>query len=217
MLPCVLYVQWRGNQRRDRSLHTGSVSGCLSVFWWIAGYYNMLISGAFESMSAIPKPLLFIIMAVSGIGPLWYIQLLWVFSLLLLFIRKIEKNRLYALCEQANLPVLLCLTPVIWGAAQILNSLVIVVPFRHLRRGILSGIFYRFPRCGYGKAGKMVASPFYDVFGVRYWLCVRLLGRALCRASGTGHHPVQRLCLDYHTGGSLGYESSCLCRSTYPL
>ena len=99
----------------------------LFVFWWIAGYYNMMIVGAYESMSAVPGPILFIIMAVSGTGPLWYIQLLWVFSVLLILIRKIEKDRLYGLCEKANFPVLLCLTLVIWGAAQILNTPIIVV------------------------------------------------------------------------------------------
>lgn len=87
----------------------------LFVFWWIVGYYNTMIAGAYESMSAVPGPILFVIMAVSGTGPLWYIQLLWVFSVLLLLIRKIEKDRLYGLCEKANLPVLLCMTPVIWG------------------------------------------------------------------------------------------------------
>lgn len=99
----------------------------LFVFWWIAGYYNMMIVGAYESMSAVPGPILFIIMAVSGTGPLWYIQLLWVFSVLLILIRKIEKDRLYGVCEKANFPVLLCLTLIIWGAAQILNTPIIVV------------------------------------------------------------------------------------------
>ena len=99
----------------------------LFVFWWILGYYNMAIVGAFENMSAVPGPILFLIMAVSGTGTLWYIQLLWVFSMLLLIIRKVEKDRLYGLCEKANLHVLLCLTPVIWGASRILNTPVIVV------------------------------------------------------------------------------------------
>ena len=31
----------------------------LFVFWWILGYYNMMIGGAFENMSAVPKPLLY--------------------------------------------------------------------------------------------------------------------------------------------------------------
>ena len=99
----------------------------LFAFFWIAGYYNMRIGGAFESMSAVPGPVLFVIMAFSGIGPLWYIQLLWVFSVLLLVVRRVGKDRLYRLCEKANLPILLCLTPVIWGAAQLLNTPVIVV------------------------------------------------------------------------------------------
>ncbi|MGM9548453.1 MAG: acyltransferase family protein [Faecousia sp.] len=114
----------------------------LFVFWWIAGYFNMAIGGAFENMSAVPGPVLYVIMAFSGIGPMWYIQLLWVFSLFLLFLRKIEKDRLYGLCEKANLPVLLCLTPVIWGAAQILNTPVIVVyRFGIYGTGFLLGYF----------------------------------------------------------------------------
>ena len=111
---------------RTTKLFVPSTIG-LFVFWWILGYYNMMIGGAFENMSAVPKPLLYIIMVVSGIGALWYIQLLWVVSMFLLFIRKIEKDRLYGLCEKVNLPVLLCMTPVIWGAAQVLNTPVIVV------------------------------------------------------------------------------------------
>ena len=99
----------------------------LFVFWWILGYYNMLIAGAFEHMSSVPKPVLFVIMAVSGTGALWYIQELWVLSLLLLLVRRIEKDRLYGVSEKVNVPVLLCLTPVIWGSAQILNMPVIVV------------------------------------------------------------------------------------------
>lgn len=99
----------------------------LFVFWWILGYYNTLISGGFESLSGAPKPIRFIVMAASGIGPLWYIQLLWVFSLILLLIRKIEKDRLYWLCEKVNVPVLIGFVFVIWGAAQILNTPIIVV------------------------------------------------------------------------------------------
>lgn len=114
----------------------------LFVFWWIMGYYNMAISGAFESMSAVPKPILFIIMAVSGIGPLWYIQLLWVFSLFLLLVRKIENDKLYVLCKKANVPVLIILTLVIWGAAQILNTPIIVVyRFGIYGAGFLLGYF----------------------------------------------------------------------------
>lgn len=99
----------------------------LFVFWWVLGYYNILISGAFESIWAAPWPVRFLILAVSGTGVLWYIQLLWVFSLALLLIRRVEKDRLYRLCEKTPPPVLLGLVFVVWGAAQILNTPVIVV------------------------------------------------------------------------------------------
>lgn len=87
----------------------------------------MKIGGAFDSMGAVPKPVLFVIMCLSGTGPLWYIQLLWVFSLLLTVFRRVEKDRLSTLCARTTLPVLLALTVVIYGAAQIGNVPVVVV------------------------------------------------------------------------------------------
>lgn len=99
----------------------------LFVFQWITGYYNMLIGGAFSHMGALPKPVLYLIMSVSGTGPLWFIQLLWFFSVMLIVIRKIEKNRLLCLCENANVLMLILLSIVIWGAAQILNTPVVTV------------------------------------------------------------------------------------------
>ena len=68
------------------------------VYGWILGYFNMKIGGAFDSMGAVPKPVLFVIMCLSGTGPLWYIQLLWCFSLLLTVFRRVEKDRLSTLC-----------------------------------------------------------------------------------------------------------------------
>lgn len=97
------------------------------VFGWILGYFNMKIGGAFDSMGAVPKPVLFVIMCLSGTGPLWYIQLLWVFSLLLTVFRRVEKDRLSTLCAHTTLPVLLALAVVIYGAAQIGNVPVVVV------------------------------------------------------------------------------------------
>ena len=94
----------------------------LLVFWWILGYYNLLIGGGLEQMAAVPKPVLFIIMAVSGIGSLWYIQMLWIFSVLLIWVRRVEKDRLWKLGEKADVPFLVLFAIVIWGAAQILNT-----------------------------------------------------------------------------------------------
>lgn len=128
-------------RKRTRKLLVPSTIGLL-VWGWVMGYYNMLIGGAFEHMSAVPKPVLFLIMCVSGTGPLWYIQLLWVFSILLLVIRKIEKDRLWRLCKDAGIVIALLLTVVIYGAAQILNTPIIVVyRFGIYGAGFLIGYF----------------------------------------------------------------------------
>ena len=99
----------------------------LLVFFWIAGWVNMTISHAFETMSGVPGPILYLIMCLSGTGPLWYIQLLWVFSMALLLIRRIEKDRLYNVCANVRLPVLIALAAPVWAAAQVLNTPVVTV------------------------------------------------------------------------------------------
>ncbi len=128
-------------RKRTRKLLVPSTIGLL-VWGWTAGYYNMLISGAFEQMGAVPKPVLFLIMCVSGTGPLWYIQLLWLFSILLLLIRKMEKDKLWCCCKGAGTPAALLLTGMIYGAAQILNTPIIVVyRFGIYGAGFLIGYF----------------------------------------------------------------------------
>lgn len=69
-------------KKRTQKLLVPSTIG-LFVFQWILGYYNMMLSGVFtDTMQEIPGVIRYIIMAVSGVGPLWYLQTLW---LLLLF------------------------------------------------------------------------------------------------------------------------------------
>ena len=114
----------------------------LLVFGWVLGYYNMQIAGAFEQMGAVPKPVLYLIMSVSGCGALWYIQLLWVFSVLLILIRKIDKDRLYRICEKTSVLVVILFVILVWAAAQILNTPVIVVyRFGIYGLGFLLGYF----------------------------------------------------------------------------
>lgn len=114
----------------------------LFVFWWILGYFNLKIGGAFENMQAVPKPILYIIMSISGTGPLWYIQLLWVFSMILVPLRKIEKDRFRNFCKKTNCPVLIILTLLVWGAAQIGNTPVVTVyRFGIYGTGYLIGYF----------------------------------------------------------------------------
>lgn len=76
---------------RTRKLLVPATIG-LFVFHWIVGYFNTAVAarlGAFEGMLPVEK---YVMMAVSGTGPLWFIQDLWLFSLILLLIHKFEKS-----------------------------------------------------------------------------------------------------------------------------
>lgn len=91
----------------------------LFAYQWISGYLNIKIGGG---MDFIPKPLIYPISAISGIGPLWFAQMLFVFSLLLVLIRKFDKkDTLWKLGGKANNVILLLLVFPLWGAAQLLN------------------------------------------------------------------------------------------------
>ena len=95
----------------------------LFVFQWMVGYFNLKLSGAWNM---IPVFIRYPVMAISGIGPLWFIQMLWVFSLLLVLIRKIDsKDKFYTFCGKCKLYVILLLFLPLWGASQILNMPII--------------------------------------------------------------------------------------------
>ncbi len=91
----------------------------LMVYQWIVGYYNIKIGGGLAYM---PSFMVYPISVLSGVGPLWFAQVLWLFSLLLLLIRRIDKNeRLWKLGGKCNAAVLLLSALLIWGGAQVLN------------------------------------------------------------------------------------------------
>lgn len=92
----------------------------LFVLHWITGYLNIKMGGG---LAYIPSFLVYPISVLSGIGPLWFIQTLFLFSCLLLLLRKLDgSDRLWTFCGRANIVVVLMLSLVIWGASQILNA-----------------------------------------------------------------------------------------------
>lgn len=114
----------------------------LFVFHWIQGYYGVLMHGGYEWLNGVPTVVKYLFYVVSGQGVLWYVQLLWFFSMILLLIRKIEKNRLDELCKKTNVIVLLLFTVVIYLSAQILNMpLIVVYRFGIYGTGFLIGYF----------------------------------------------------------------------------
>nr|MCR5046213.1 acyltransferase [Treponema sp.] len=111
---------------RTRKLLVPSTIG-LFAFQFIQGYFNTRSTDAMNMMKTVPAPVAFLIMVVSGIGVLWYIQLLWVFSAFLIPVIKLEKKRLWKLGEKANILILILMVLPVYGAAQILNTPIICV------------------------------------------------------------------------------------------
>lgn len=99
----------------------------LFVFWFIQGYISMSFGDAFDTLTGVPGIVLYFIMALSGIGVLWYIQILWVFSLLLILVRKIDKDRLWNLGRKTGIIAIVLMALLAYGGAQILNTPVICV------------------------------------------------------------------------------------------
>ncbi|MBQ9539336.1 MAG: acyltransferase [Treponema sp.] len=99
----------------------------LFAFQFLQGYVNASIGGAFANNPDVPLLIKIMICILSGIGVLWYIQLLWIFSLMLVLVRKLDKDRLWNICGKAGLPVLVALLPVVYAAGQVLNTPIIVV------------------------------------------------------------------------------------------
>ena len=99
----------------------------LFVFQFIQGYINMSLSNALDQMAEAPWFIRYLIMAISGQGVLWFAQMLWLFSVMLIGVRKLEKDRGWQLGKKVNLPILLLLTGAVWLSAQSGNTPVIVV------------------------------------------------------------------------------------------
>ena len=109
-------------RNRARKLLVPSTLG-LFVLHWVTGYLNICMGGA---MDTIPKPLLYPISVLSGIGPLWFVQLLFLFSAILVLIRRIDRNdRLFRLGEKCPSWLICAFALLIWGAAQVGNMPVI--------------------------------------------------------------------------------------------
>ena len=96
----------------------------LFVFQFIQGYINVSFSEA-GNIEA-PGFVKYIIYCLSGIGVLWYIQMLWLFSLVIVLIKKIDKDRFWNICRKMPFWVLILIAVLFCGAGQLLNTPVIV-------------------------------------------------------------------------------------------
>ncbi|MDO4649860.1 MAG: acyltransferase family protein [Eubacteriales bacterium] len=113
---------------RTRKLLVPSTIG-LFVFQFIQGYVSMTIGDGFLGLSeaGVPKPVIYLIMVASGSGVLWFIHLLWLYSMALILLRRCEKGRLLQLGARTPIWFIPFFCIPVWGAAQILNTPIISV------------------------------------------------------------------------------------------
>ena len=87
------------------------VPSTIGIFFLCAGvgWVNTMAGPAADSISALPGAVKYLIWSISGIGPLWFIQDLWLLSLILLIVRRMDaKGRFMNLCGKAGtVPVIL--------------------------------------------------------------------------------------------------------------
>ncbi len=87
---------------------------------WVGGYLVSL--NYLTDDTPVPGFIKYLIMVASGTGALWFCQVLFIACLLLLLLKRFDKNdKLLRLGERANLLVLILLSVFMVGCSQILN------------------------------------------------------------------------------------------------
>ena len=100
---------------RTRKLLVPGTIG-LFVFHWMVGYFNSHVAGQ-DMLAEVPQPVKYIIWSLTGIGPLWFIQLLWVLCLVLLLVRALDrKDKFWNWCGKAGIVPVILLGILFWAA-----------------------------------------------------------------------------------------------------
>ena len=110
--------KWFGARTR-KLLVPGTIG--LFVFHWMVGYFNTAVASRTGVFDGVPLIGRYLICAVSGTGPLWFVQVLWFLCIVLLILRAIDrKDRFYNWCGKANTVVIILLGVLFWAGEQTL-------------------------------------------------------------------------------------------------
>lgn len=113
---------------RAKRILVPSIIGTFA-YGWICGLvtnqYTDMFMGNGDSIPAFIK---YFIYCLTGIGPLWYCHVLFIASVLIILIRKIDRNdKLSELGKNIKLWMLIPLAFIVWGSSFILNAPMITV------------------------------------------------------------------------------------------
>ena len=105
---------------RTRKLLVPGTIG-LFVYHWMVGYFNTLVAEGEGVFDGVPSVIKYMIMAVSGTGPLWFIQVLWLLCIVLLIVRALDKkDKFWTWCGKANIVWIILLGVLFWAGEQTL-------------------------------------------------------------------------------------------------
>lgn len=112
-------------RERVRKLIVPYLGGAFLLGWlngWVTAHYVDMFGG-----QAVPGFVKYLVYTLN-IGPLWFLLELFVISILLLLIRKLDRrDRLWTLAGKASLPLMVLLFLPVWGSSFVLNLPVVVV------------------------------------------------------------------------------------------
>ncbi len=104
---------------RTRKLLVPGTIG-LFVFHWMVGYFNSAAANA-DIPAGLPLPVMWIIWSISGTGPLWFVQVLWLLCLVLLAVRALDrKDQFWTWCGKAGIVWTILLGVLFWAGEQTL-------------------------------------------------------------------------------------------------
>ena len=105
---------------RTRKLLVPGTVG-LFVFHWMTGYFNTVVAQGGSVFDGVPGVVKYVIMAISGTGPLWFIQVLWLLCLVLLLVRALDrKDRFWSRCGKIGIVPVILLGVLFWAGEQTL-------------------------------------------------------------------------------------------------
>ncbi len=115
-------------RERVKRLLIPSIAG-IFILGWVSGWVTNQYADMFAGNGAlIPGVVKYLIYCLCGIGPLWFAHELFLASLVLLLIRRVDRaDRLWEFGGRVHMAVLMLLVFVVWGSSKLFNTPVVEV------------------------------------------------------------------------------------------
>ena len=115
------------NDRKKRIL-IPSIAG-IFIYGWVSGLITSKYTDMFMGNGdKIPGLIKYLIYCLMGVGPLWYAHVLFIASILIIVMKKIDKqNKISEICCKIKLWMLIPLYFIVWGSSCVLNTPMITV------------------------------------------------------------------------------------------